>query len=319
MRLGVFIPGRLGSERLPNKLILPLGDTCLWDIACKKLNMLPDKYNKYVLCYDKELIKIAEKYPNIKIIKRDKKTAEVDGPLKFIFKDLKDVPDTHLMFLNPCLSFLTVETIIRALEEFENKNMDYATSVKKLQNWIFDEECNPLINIDYKRLSTKEIKPIWQAAHCFHIFNKEKFFNDGLMLKPGHGLIEVAYNETIDVDTLEDYEFVKWKWEKQTKNIKKGKKKYVIDIDNTICRTEGLDYKNAEPIYERIEKFNKLYDEGNIIWYQTSRGYVTGIDWREVTEKQLKEWGVKYHKLLFDKPDADVYIDDKASNIKEWD
>jgi hypothetical protein len=43
----------------------------------------------------------------------------------------------------------------------------------------------------------------------------------------------------------------------------------------------------------------------------------TGIDWREFTEKQLKSWGVKYHELIFGKPVADVFIDDKAINIKD--
>ena len=30
-----------------------------------------------------------------------------------------------------------------------------------------------------------------------------------------------------------------------------------VDIDNTICNTEGTDYKNAIPIKERIEKIRE--------------------------------------------------------------
>ena len=40
--IGIFIAGRLESERLPNKLILPLGNTCLWEIACRKLAKIED-------------------------------------------------------------------------------------------------------------------------------------------------------------------------------------------------------------------------------------------------------------------------------------
>ena len=43
-----------------------------------------------------------------------------------------------------------------------------------------------------------------------------------------------------------------------------------------------------------------------------------GIDWRKETEVQMKAWGVKYHKLFLGKPGADIYIDDKAVNIKDW-
>lgn len=314
MKIGVYIPGRLSSERLPNKLILPLGDSCLWEMACKKLNELPDKYSKYALCYDDDLIEIAKKYPNIEIIKRAKETANVEGPLQYIFKDIKDLSDinkdTHLMFLNPCLSFLSTQTIINNLEKFEVEEMDYATSVKPYQNWLFDDKNTQCItNINYKRLTTKEIPIYWEAAHCFHVFNKDNFFKDGQMLKENHGLLPVSKEETIDVDTPQDYEFAKWK----------HSKKYVIDVDNTICKTNKMDYKNAEPIQEKINRFNTLYEAGNEIWYQTARGYKTGIDWTILTETQLKKWGVKYNKLLCTgKPDADIYIDDKAMNSSQW-
>lgn len=94
-------------------------------------------------------------------------------------------------------------------------------------------------------------------------------------------------------------------------------KKYVIDIDGTIC-TQCQDYAQAEPIKENIAKFNQLYNEGNIIVYFTARGTETGIDWEETTLNQFKSWGVLYHQVLFGKPSADYYIDDKAVNIKDF-
>jgi CMP-N-acetylneuraminic acid synthetase len=307
-KIGVFIPGRLSSERLPNKLILPLGESNLWDMACRKLNDLPDEYNKYALCSDWQLMEIAEKYPNITVIERDEDTAKAEGPLQYIFRGMRDVEDTHLMFLNPCLSFLKGDTILRALEEFDRSGADYATSVKPLQNWLFDEDGDNINKIDYERLTTKEIRPIYQAAHCFHIFKREDFFNDGMMLKPGLQMIKIPHEETIDVDTKEDYEYAKFK----------HRKKFVIDIDGVICESEGLLYEMAKPRPDVIKKINKLYEAGNTIWFQTARGYVTGNDHKALTEAQLEKWGVKYHKLLMGKPDADYYIDDKAVNIKDW-
>ena len=88
--------------------------------------------------------------------------------------------------------------------------------------------------------------------------------------------------------------------------------KIYIDIDNTICSQDGGDYENAEPFPDRIEDYNKMYDLGNEITYYTARGTGTGIDWRELTEKQFKEWGVKYTHLLFGKHEYDFMICDKA-------
>ena len=92
-----------------------------------------------------------------------------------------------------------------------------------------------------------------------------------------------------------------------------------IDIDETICNSPNKpDYKDSTPIKENIKKANKLYDEGNIIIYWTARGTVTGMDWSDLTKKQFKEWGVKYHDLKFGKPYYDLFIDDKNMNTKNW-
>lgn len=94
---------------------------------------------------------------------------------------------------------------------------------------------------------------------------------------------------------------------------------YYIDIDETICISpKNRDYSKAHPIKENIEKANSLYRDGNTIVYWTARGTGSGLDWREITEKQFKEWGVKYHELKFGKPVYDVFICDKATNTEDW-
>ena len=88
---------------------------------------------------------------------------------------------------------------------------------------------------------------------------------------------------------------------------------YYVDIDETICEYLGeREYPLASPIEKNIKKINKLYEEGNTVIYWTARGTQTGIDWTELTQKQLKEWGAKYNELRLGKPHYDVFICDKA-------
>lgn len=94
--------------------------------------------------------------------------------------------------------------------------------------------------------------------------------------------------------------------------------KFCIDIDGVLCSNTWGKYEEAIPILENIKKMNELYNRGNRIILWTARGSTTKIDWRELTEKQLHAWGVKYHELIFGKPEADIYIDDKAINSKDW-
>lgn len=94
-------------------------------------------------------------------------------------------------------------------------------------------------------------------------------------------------------------------------------KTYCFDIDGTICTTD-CDYNESEPFKEVIKKINLLYHDGNRIVLFTSRGTKSGINWYDFTKTQLNEWGVDYHLLLMGKPQADIFIDDRAINIDDW-
>lgn len=94
--------------------------------------------------------------------------------------------------------------------------------------------------------------------------------------------------------------------------------KYIVDIDGTICTNTFGKYENATPFLKRIEYFNSLYDDGHEIHYWTARGSNSGIDWKDLTEHQLKMWAVKYTSLSLGKPSYDVWIDDKAFNSEEY-
>ena len=94
--------------------------------------------------------------------------------------------------------------------------------------------------------------------------------------------------------------------------------KYVIDIDGTICEEVGK-VIGRPPYKDRIEKINKLYDEGHTIVYWTARGCRSGIDHTELTKTQLLEWGAKYHRVeVGNKPHFDMYICDKSYNSESF-
>lgn len=97
---------------------------------------------------------------------------------------------------------------------------------------------------------------------------------------------------------------------------------YMVDIDETICITPSKDgkrdYENSTPIRSRIDVINKLYDDGHTIKYWTARGSGSGIDWTELTNKQLIDWGCKFHDVRLGKPSYDVWIDDKAISDKDF-
>jgi hypothetical protein len=94
---------------------------------------------------------------------------------------------------------------------------------------------------------------------------------------------------------------------------------YCFDLDGTICTlTKDNNYTEAQPYNYMVDKINELY-ENNIIKIFTARGASSGVDWTDVTIKQLERWGLKYHELIMNKkPSFDLLVDDKAINAEQW-
>ena len=96
--------------------------------------------------------------------------------------------------------------------------------------------------------------------------------------------------------------------------------RWCFDLDNTLVRTEGSDYKTATPIPAAVAKVQEYKRRGDHIIIMTARGSGSKKDWREFTEKQLLEFGIPFDQLIVGlKPGGvDVFIDDKAINSLDW-
>jgi uncharacterized HAD superfamily protein len=89
-----------------------------------------------------------------------------------------------------------------------------------------------------------------------------------------------------------------------------------VDIDGTLCEDQNSwwEYEKAIPIIENIKKLNNLYhqNENEIILY-TARFEEN----KEVTLQWLKKHQVRFHKIIFGKLRADMYIDNCARRMEE--
>ena len=103
------------------------------------------------------------------------------------------------------------------------------------------------------------------------------------------------------------------------------KKIFCFDLDNTLCISKNNNYLKSKPKKEAIKTVNHLFHNGHTIKIYTARymGRCKGNQIKAkkkalpITLKQLKVWGVKYHKIYFGKPSFDIFIDDKALFFKK--
>lgn len=101
-----------------------------------------------------------------------------------------------------------------------------------------------------------------------------------------------------------------------------------IDLDGVICPVKRPEesYAKLEPMPGAVEKLRELRSAGCYIIITTARNMATcesnvgkviknvgklTLDW-------LERHGVEYDEIYFGKPNAEVYIDDRALRFSDW-
>lgn len=102
----------------------------------------------------------------------------------------------------------------------------------------------------------------------------------------------------------------------------------VVDLDGVICPIKGPDQSYAElaPLPGAIERMRQLRKAGHYIIIQSARNMATcesnvGRVLKNIgrlTLNWLEDHGVEYDEVYFGKPNADVYIDDRAVRFSRW-
>lgn len=102
----------------------------------------------------------------------------------------------------------------------------------------------------------------------------------------------------------------------------------VIDLDGTICpiKKPGQTYSDLKPLPGAVERIRELRAAGHYIIIQTARNMATrqsnlGQVMKhvgKVTLDWLERYDVEYDELYFGKPNAEVYIDDRAIRFEGW-
>ena len=102
----------------------------------------------------------------------------------------------------------------------------------------------------------------------------------------------------------------------------------LIDLDGVICpiKQPGQSYADLEPLPGAVERIRELRAAGHYIIIHTARNMAT---WKgnvgkvmqnigKITLDWLERYGIGYDEIYFGKPNAQVYIDDRAIRFSGW-
>lgn len=107
-------------------------------------------------------------------------------------------------------------------------------------------------------------------------------------------------------------------------SISKPNMRVCFDLDNTLVTNPVVpgDYSTVRPIRKMVALAQKMHEEGHTIIIHTARRMLTHRhnvgaairDIANITLQTLEKFGIPYDELIFGKPVADMYIDDRAVN-----
>jgi len=206
--IAVVVQARLGSQRVPQKMIKPFAGTTLMDIMLKKVKKsnIIDMEHFYVSAYEKELVDICEKH-GVKVFNRSEESANSEGtPLTQMYEWWDKLPYTYCVLLNACAPFMTIETIDKFIREYSETNSDGLFGVMEKKNYFWNLGGEMITNwpVGQACMNTKFVEVTYEAAHCLYAGRMDRI-GEGIWMgdfnKAGDiELYAMKEEETLDID-----------------------------------------------------------------------------------------------------------------------
>tara|TARA_Y100001963_G_scaffold9243_1_gene11888 strand:- start:2170 stop:2850 length:681 start_codon:yes stop_codon:yes gene_type:complete len=201
----LVVQARLGSTRVPNKMLRPFAGTTLVDILFSKLKsskVIPLE-NIYFSAYEEELKDTARNH-NINIFHRSEDSAnEEKNPLK-IWEWHDKLPYKYIIMVSACNPLLKVDTIDKFISDFMSSDKEGSFSVFEKKTYYWDKNNIMITNWgDSKVMNTKYVEPVYEAAHCLYasrldIIKDGYFMDTHSPIQPN--LFKVSELESFDID-----------------------------------------------------------------------------------------------------------------------
>lgn len=206
--IAVVINARIESTRLPNKLVRDFGGTSLIDLALSKMKDI-DVNEKYLAAFDKKLLDKAVLH-GIPVLARTKESvAKGQVPHKIAFQHFNNVKAQYIMVMNPCHPLTTANMYNNVIRHFAQGDMTSLTSVSKKINIFFGQNECRINRGEENEVKTQNQPPIYEMAHAFHIFPRDRFLEDGVLwtYEPKDPfLYNITKIEALDIDDKYDFE-----------------------------------------------------------------------------------------------------------------
>ena len=207
--IAFVIQARLGSQRVPQKMIKDFSGTTLTHIALDKINsssFIPNP-QFFVSVHEDELKSICvQKGSNI--YNRSKESCDCSEgiPMSLMYEWWNKLPYKYCVLINACAPFLKVETIENFTKAYIDSESDGMFGVMEKKNYFWDKDFKLVTPWPEGQevMNSKFVEETYEAAHCLYAGRMDKI-GEGVWMgnfnTPGEiELFPMQEKECLDID-----------------------------------------------------------------------------------------------------------------------
>jgi capsule biosynthesis phosphatase len=237
--------------------------------------------------------------------------------------DFNDDSNDNIVFIDSN----NIHTIANNIPIFQNEFIGYSIDYNTNPNYSYIKfENNKITDIEEEKISDFYCNYFYGFKNTASFlkyasmllkneettkFNFSNLYN--LIIKSGDKIEPFFIDETKNIKNITN-----------TININKERLRICFDLDNTLVSypTVAGDYSTVKPINRNVMLLRKLKSDGHEIIIYTARrmkthnGNIGKVikDIARITIDTLEKLNIEYDELIFGKPIADIYIDDRSIN-----
>lgn len=206
--IAVVVQARLGSQRVPKKMVRDFAGTTLLDIALEKIKSCDSvaPHRVYLAVHEPELMAIGRRC-GITVFERSARSASSEGePIAELYEWWDRLPCRYAVLINACLPFLQPGTIDSFIRRYAATDRDGLFGVIERRNYFWDAAGRMLGHApaDQAVMNTKFVGVTYEAAHALYAGRTDRI-GDGIWMgdlrRPGDiELFPISEEEALDID-----------------------------------------------------------------------------------------------------------------------
>ncbi len=207
-----IVPVKGNSSRLPNKNILPFGDSNLLLHKIEQLKKVKGITNIIVSSDSNRMLQMAED-AGVQAWKRPQKYADESVPFgRFLDYLCEVLPNEHILWAcvtSPLVESELYEKAIQLYFEKLKEGFDSLITCLPCQSYYMDEKGPINFKMGLEHVNSEKLQPIYHFTNGINIAPKSKIAEWHYNYGPNAYRLMVNKRQAVDIDDIYDYECAK--------------------------------------------------------------------------------------------------------------